>query len=170
MIEHRLIERMIALIGQEADRIEATGKVDPLCIDTVVDFISMYADRTHHGKEEDILFRELARKAMTAQDRQIMDELVSEHIYGRKITRELMEANTRFRNGDPAALAVVKDKLRVLTGFYPKHIEKEDKVFFPAARAYFSEAEDQAMLAAFREFDREMIHTKYRAVVQAMEG
>jgi hemerythrin-like domain-containing protein len=141
-----------------------------LFIDTVVDFISMYADRTHHGKEEDILFRELAKKPMSDQDQRIMDELVSEHVFGRKITGELVEANARYRQGEQSALAVIKDKLRVLTEFYPRHIEKEDKVFFPASRNYFTEEEDQLLLKEFWEFDREMIHTKYRAVVQAMEG
>jgi hemerythrin-like domain-containing protein len=53
--------------------------------------------------------------------------------------------------------------------FYPKHIEKEDKVFFPASRAYFSDEEDQAMLAEFREFDWKMIHEKYQSVVEALE-
>jgi hemerythrin-like domain-containing protein len=53
--------------------------------------------------------------------------------------------------------------------FYPKHIEKEDKVFFPASRAYFSEEEDQTMLAEFWEFDRLMIHEKYQSVVEILE-
>jgi len=170
MIEHRLIERIIALVRQEMSRIKSTKQADPLFIDTVVDFISMYADRTHHGKEEDILFRELAKKAMSAQDRQIMVELISERAFGRKITREMVEANARYRKGEQSALAVINDKLKVLTEFYPKHIEKEDKVFFPAARKYFTEEEEQQLLNEFWKFDREMIHTKYRAVVEAMEG
>jgi hemerythrin-like domain-containing protein len=53
--------------------------------------------------------------------------------------------------------------------FYPKHIEKEDKVFFPAARAYFSETEDQTMLAEFMDFDQKMIHEKYKSVVEELE-
>jgi hemerythrin-like domain-containing protein len=53
--------------------------------------------------------------------------------------------------------------------FYPKHIEKEDKVFFPASRAYMTDEEDQTMLAEFMEFDRKMIHEKYNAVVQSLE-
>ncbi len=57
--------------------------------------------------------------------------------------------------------------LSSLADFYPKHIEKEDKVFFPAARRYFSEQEDQAMLDEFRKFDRKMIHEKYNSVVEA---
>jgi hypothetical protein len=35
--------------------------------------------------------------------------------------------------------------------FYPKRIEKEDKVFFPASRAYFTEAENHVIIAEFWE-------------------
>jgi hemerythrin-like domain-containing protein len=169
MIEHRLIERMITLIRQKLKQIEITNQVDPLFIDTVVDFIKIYADRTHHGKEEDILFRELANKQMSDQDRQIMDELVDEHVLGRKTTKELVEANAQYQIGEKSALAVIVSKLGELVNFYPKHIEKEDKVFFPAYMKYLSDEEDQLMLKEFNEFDREMIHEKYRFVLQKLE-
>ena len=56
MVEHRLIERMLSLIKHDLAQIESTRKIDSVLVDTVVDFIHMYADRTHHGKEEEILF------------------------------------------------------------------------------------------------------------------
>jgi hemerythrin-like domain-containing protein len=169
MIEHRLIERMISQIKDALAQIESTQKVDPLLVDTAVDFIRMYADRTHHGKEEDILFRDLSKRPLSAEDQRVMDELIQEHVFGRQTTKALVEANTRYRNGDASALADIADKLRTLVEFYPKHIEKEDKVFFPASRAYFTDEEDQAMLAEFWEFDREMIHEKYKSVVEELE-
>jgi hemerythrin-like domain-containing protein len=170
MVEHRLIERMIALIREALAQIEATKTADPLFIDTAVDFIRMYADRTHHGKEEDILFRNLGTRDLSDNDRRVMNELVEEHVFGRKTTRELVEANARYRNGDASALGVIVEKLKALTEFYPRHIAKEDNVFFPAARAYVTDEEEQAMLAEFFEFDRKMIHEKYKAVVAAIEG
>ncbi|MBN2297153.1 MAG: cation-binding protein, partial [Deltaproteobacteria bacterium] len=54
MWEHRLIEKMLSLFEKEIQRINDTGEVNPVFIDTAVDFIRTYADRTHHGKEEDI--------------------------------------------------------------------------------------------------------------------
>ncbi len=56
MIEHRLIERMISVIQGVLAKIESRHKVDPVFVDIAVDFIRVYADRTHHGKEEDIFF------------------------------------------------------------------------------------------------------------------
>jgi len=169
MIEHRLIERMITLIEQKIEKIQITNQVDPLFIDTVVDFIRTYADRTHHGKEEDILFKQLANKQMSDQDKRIMDELVDEHVLGRKTTKELVEANVKYRSGEKSALKVIVSKLKKLSDFYPNHIEKEDKVFFPAYMKYFSDEEDQLMLKEFYDFDREMIHEKYKFVLQKLE-
>ena len=168
MIEHRLIERMITLIEKKLQQIEITNQVDPFFIDTVVDFIRIYADRTHHGKEEDILFKELSNKQMSDQEKQIMDELLDEHVLGRKTTKELVAANTKYRSGDKFALAIIVSKLRKLVDFYPKHIEKEDKIFFPAYMKYLTDEEDRLMLKKFWEFDREMIHEKYRYVLQEL--
>ncbi|MGD1970015.1 MAG: hemerythrin domain-containing protein [Desulfobacterales bacterium] len=169
MIEHRLIERMISIIKDALLQIESTQMVDPVFVDATVDFIRTYADRTHHGKEEDILFRDLSKRDLSATDQQVMKELIEEHVFGRQTTKALVEANTRYRNGDKSALLEIAEKLRTIAEFYPKHIQKEDKVFFPASLGYFTDEEDQSMLAAFWEFDRNMIHEKYRSVIEGLE-
>ncbi|MBW1781771.1 MAG: hemerythrin domain-containing protein [Deltaproteobacteria bacterium] len=170
MIEHRLIERMLSAIRDVLAKIESEHSVDPVLVDIAVDFIRVYADRTHHGKEEDILFRELTNKALSSEDRRVMNELIEEHVFGRQATKALVDANTRYRNGDEAALTDIADKLKTLIEFYPRHIEKEDKVFFPSSRTYFTDEEDQAMLAEFWEFDRKMIHEKYKSIVEEFEN
>lgn len=170
MIEHRLIERMISLIKNDfLRRIESNYGIEPGIIDRVIDFISMYADRVHHGKEEDILFRDLKEKELSTEDRRLMDELIEEHALGRRTIRSLAEANTRYRNGDREALGGIADNLKTLVEFYPPHIEKEDKVFFPASRTYLTDQEEQAMLEEFRDFDRKMIREKYESVVEELE-
>ena len=169
MIEHRLIERMLSKIRNALSEISSKHKIDPVFVDMAVDFIRVYADRTHHGKEEDILFRELNKKQLNAEDRQIMEELIQEHVFGRQTTKALVEANTRYRNGDETALSEIAANFQTLTEFYPRHIEKEDKVFFPSYRKYCTDEEDRAMLAEFWEFDRNMIHEKYRSLVEGLE-
>ncbi|RPI35027.1 MAG: cation-binding protein [Nitrospiraceae bacterium] len=169
MIEHRLIERMIYVINRKLKLVEQTKEVDPFFLDLAVDFIRTYADRTHHGKEEDILFKKLESKNLSNADRQVMNELIEEHALGRKTTKALADANLQYRNGNDSALALITAQLRTLVGFYPKHIEKEDKVFFPASRTYMTDEEDQTMLAEFMEFDRKMIHEKYNAIIQSLE-
>jgi len=79
MIEHRLIERMIEVMKRQLQRWETEGKADSSFIETAVDFIRTYADRCHHGKEEDILFRDLSKKPVSSDHRRIMEELREEH-------------------------------------------------------------------------------------------
>ena len=99
-----------------------------------------------------------------------MQELIDDHVFGRKITGELAEANGRYRAGDESALSEITDKLKTLADFYPRHIQKEDERFFPAFRNYLSEEEEQQMLGDFRLFDQEMIHEKYRQVIEQLTG
>ena len=169
MIEHRLIEKMFELVRIEIKRIEERQQAEPIFIDTTVDFIRTYADRTHHGKEEDILFRDLEKKDIAELDKKIMQELIDEHKYGRKMVKELVEAKESYLQGQTGALEVILDKLNVLVNFYPEHIEKEDKVFFPSSEKYFSQEEQDAMLEEFWRFDKEMIHEKYRSLVKQLQ-
>nr|MDO8112603.1 hypothetical protein [Candidatus Sigynarchaeota archaeon] len=50
MIEHRLIERMIAALKVQLARMKKSSIPDTVFIERAVDFIRTYADQTHHGK------------------------------------------------------------------------------------------------------------------------
>ena len=165
MREHRLIEKMLVSMMTHVDKIEKSNKVNPLVIDVAVDFIRIYADRTHHGKEEEILFRDLAKKNLTPELSEIMQELLEEHVWGRKMTASLVIAKDKYlQQCDEGILTEIISLARELGNFYPKHIEKEDKYFFYPCQEYFSNDEQERMLAEFWEFDRKMIHEKYNKV------
>ena len=169
MIEHRLIERMIRQIEVELAKINQTKEADVRFIDQAVDFIRTYADRCHHGKEEDILFRELDKKPLTADQRRIMEELVEEHIIGRNTVAELVAARNRYASGDQTALNEIREALSTLVNFYPKHIEKEDKAFFIPVMEHFTKDEKDRLLQEGYDFDAGLIHEKYRKVVEERE-
>ncbi|MEJ2567371.1 MAG: hemerythrin domain-containing protein [candidate division WOR-3 bacterium] len=169
MIEHRLIEEMIGLIKKESSKIKKTKNIDPSFIDTAVDFIRIYADKTHHGKEEDILFRECTKKKMSKEDTKVMNELIEEHKFGRKTVSELVAAKDDYAKGKNT-LEIILQKLNVLVDFYPKHIEKEDKNFFINSEKYFTENELQNILEEFWEFDKKMIHEKYKMVIEELKS
>jgi hemerythrin-like domain-containing protein len=170
MIEHRLIERMIKVMKSEIDVMKKTGRARPEFIDEAVDFIRTYADRCHHGKEEDILFRRLSERKVSDHHRQIMDELLEEHVRARALTASLVAAKERYVAGDREASRDIEAVMLALVDFYPIHIEKEDRHFFIPCMEYFSNHEQDVMLEAFWEFDRTLIHDKYRGVIERFEG
>lgn len=170
MIEHRLIERMIKLMKQASERLAAGSQLGEGFIPTAVDFFRNYADRTHHGKEEDILFHDLAAKDLSAPDRDRMRELIEDHARARVLVGNLDAAGRSWReSGDPETLATMRSTIDEITALYPGHIEKEDKKFFPAAMEYLDEGEQSRMLENFARFDREMIHEKYIKAVEDQE-
>jgi hemerythrin-like domain-containing protein len=169
MIEHRLIERMITVLAGELERMSARTIANPQLIQVAVDFFRIYADTTHHGKEEDILFRELKQKPLSRDNQAMMNRLIQEHVWARRTVAKLSAANDRYIHGDTEALRDIVRELHELVKFYPQHIEREDKHFFLPVMVYFSEEQQQAMLAEFWEFDRKMIHEKYKKVVEQAE-
>lgn len=169
MWEHRLIERVIGLFHEHSDRIGQTKTVDTVFIQNAVDFIRTYADRTHHGKEEDILFKRLQGKDMSAGHRKIMADLINEHIYARGLVKKLVDANDRYIKGEDTVKEIA-GQLESLAEFYPAHIIKEDKDFFFQSMGYLSREEQDEMLHEFEEFDRRMIHEKYKSLAEKMIG
>lgn len=170
MHEHRIIERMLAVLAKDLLSIRTLHQAEPTRIDVAVDFIRTYADRCHHGKEEDILFARLADKDLDSDLAQAMAELIEDHAYGRAVTHRLAEANARYGAGETAALGEIDSSLQALIDFYPVHIEREDHHFFGPTLKFFTAAEQAQMLQDFDEFDRALIHAKYVDIVEGLEA
>jgi|GEM_PF-2970946 len=136
MHEHRLIERLVRLIVKEAAAIESGQRPDHRFIDNAVDFFKYFADRCHHGKEEEILFKELAAKPLSDDERRILQELIEEHVVGRKMVQALRTANQEAAAcEDPAPAGRVVTLLKELADFYPKHIEEGGQALLPSRDA-----------------------------------
>jgi len=170
MIEHRLIERMIRIAKELLKTIQAEKREDPAQVKKIIHFIRAYADRCHHGKEEEILFRELGRKNISPEHKRMMDKLLEDHKLGRKITQSLMASNELYQKGNAAALSDIVVSLRSLIEFYPRHIEKEDKHFFIPVMGYFSPEEKEAMIREGYESDSRLLHEEYLDMVKSLEA
>jgi hemerythrin-like domain-containing protein len=141
---------------------------DPVFAETALDFFRSYADRCHHGKEEDILFRELLKKSLSEKHKKIMNELIEEHATARKTVARLAETRDKYAQGTSDAGKEFTLILNELIRLYPPHIEKEDKHFFFPVMKYFSQQELDDMLQEFKEFDRKMIHEKYEMQAKSL--
>jgi len=169
MIEHRLIEKVLILAKKKIELMNQ-DTYDPILVDGIVDFIRVYADRTHHGKEEDILFTELGKKSLENKDKEMMSDLVKEHKQARTRVREIIALNDKYKKGDKSGVKQIIEIVNWLSEFYPVHIKKEDDVFFPNADNYFSSAELDEMLKAYYTFDAKMIHEKYQSLYEMLRN
>jgi hemerythrin-like domain-containing protein len=170
MREHRLIERMVTLLNAGLIKMSEKNKANVDLLTVAVDFFRTYADRTHHGKEEDILFRGLAKKHLSREHERIMNELVQEHVLGRKMVSNLVSAKKAYTDGSTESMKDIIACVTELVSFYPAHIEKEDKHFFYPALEYLNKQEQDNMLEEFWDFDRKLIHEKYQGIVEELEA
>lgn len=169
MWEHRTIERAVVLMHEGLVRMRQHQRLEPRFLELSVDFFRTYADRTHHGKEEDILFRELRHKPLSEGQLTIMDELVSEHVRGRELTRQVTSGLETYHTDAEEGALLVTQALEQLCDLYPKHIKKEDEQFFHPVMRHFSRAEMDAMLQEFGGFDQQLIHEKYKARLDELQ-
>ncbi|HII72602.1 TPA: cation-binding protein [Candidatus Woesearchaeota archaeon] len=169
MVEHRLIERMIKVVKDHVSAAKQEGKIDPKFIETMLHFFREYADQIHHGKEEDILFRDLAGKHMSEEHKNIMQRLIDEHQAARELMAELSQALVMYKEGEDV-LTDIEDVLDKIDTLYPKHIEVEDKHFFIPVMQYFSEEELAKMTAESEAFDKRFDKTKYVKMVEELEN
>lgn len=169
MIEHRLIDRMLALLALDHRRIIETENIDYEFLDISINFLKTYVDKFHHGKEEDILFRELSEKPLSPEDRKMLNELIEEHGRTRKVVERLDSAR-RQQVDKKLAIAEITSYMETLIKWYPVHIEKEDKHFFISSMNYLSEQEQAAMLERSQEFDRNFTQRRFVGIIMALEA
>jgi hemerythrin-like domain-containing protein len=169
MQEHRVIERMIRLMNQEIQRVRQGQPLNAALLEAVVDFLRSYADRCHHGKEEEILFRELAKKPLSSEHQKMMNELAKEHVMSRRNVSRLVEDKNLYLGGNKDVLTDIISHMEVVVKFYPLHIDKEDKHFFVPSMSYFNVSERQRMLEEFRDFDQKLFFERYSQILDQLE-
>lgn len=128
----------------------------------VVYFLKIFADKCHHGKEENYLFEELVAKGMSVEGGPI-GVMLAEHTEGREYIAEMSQGYDekdveRFNK----AATLYRDLLR-------QHIEKENGVLFVMADNMLDEQAQSKMFKQFELFEEEVIgqgvHDKLHAMI-----
>lgn len=148
--EHTVIKRLLALIPGIIEELDVTREHDRQLVLEVVDFIRSYADRFHHAKEEDILFREFG------DDLEILKSMLEEHRMGRSHVETVIEA---VESGDTES---VRDHLTAYGQLLAGHIKKEDEILYPWMDRNLSTAQVGELFARFVKTDEQFHHTAFR--------
>jgi hemerythrin-like domain-containing protein len=168
--EHSLILRMITLVEQNASLLEQGKFRDWQFFLDAVDFIRNYADRFHHAKEEDVLFKALVNNGMPAKQSPI-EAMQIEHEQGRAHVRALEMAAQQALAGDVGKSAVIVAHARGYAQLLRSHIDKEDHILYPLAERILPEEVRTGMLAAYRQAEAATpgLEEKYQEMVARYE-
>ena len=54
--EHEGVKIMLTVLGQVCQQLESTGNLNTEHFEGILEFLKVFVDKCHHGKEEELLF------------------------------------------------------------------------------------------------------------------
>ena len=144
---------MLKIMEKVAAKLHNGDKIEKGHLTLIIEFLKNFADRCHHGKEEDILFPELLKNP---SNEKIINDLLGEHKSGRDFIRGMEESMQNYKEGNPDAVHIavnMEGYIRLLTD----HIRKENSIAFPLADKQFSEQLQREISEKFETLEQEVI-------------
>jgi hemerythrin-like domain-containing protein len=174
--EHEVILRMIDATEQTARQLEQGELVPAEVLENLQEFFQLFADRCHHGKEEDLLFPLLEQKGMPRIGGPV-GVMLMEHEEGRRLIRAMGNAAQAYAAGDTAAgREPWAEAARAYATLLRQHIMKENEVLFVMAERLLSEDEQRQLSEAFEQLEdkkmgvgtHERLHAKMEKLLAEM--
>lgn len=170
--EHEGIRIALAVLDHLADEAEAGRSVSADDIEQIVDFLRTFADRCHHGKEEDLLLPALERAGIPREDGPI-GVMLADHDEGRTHIRAMSESIAGLREDAPGAKAAFASAARGYAQLLNEHIMKENSVLFVMAEQNLSPEEHTRLAEGFEQIEQERIgpgvHEQYHALLHRLQ-
>ncbi len=167
--DHEVIEGVLAALQRLMQSPEATP------LDTwrkAVDFITNFADRCHHLKEEKILFPALEERGMPSEGGPI-GMMLFEHEQGRAYVRGMVEALELATEDPEAATPSLFENAEAYSRLLQQHINKENEILFQMADGILTPQEQKDLLRAFEEHETndigQGVHDKYVRIAEELE-
>ncbi len=167
MKEHRFIEKLLGSLQVFVEQLESDQQDARARVADYVEFFREFADRCHHGKEEDQLFVTLGDHGFP-RDAGPLFVMVAEHNMGRQRIKELGAIAGGEGPLSEEDLRQIRESAGDFIPLLRMHIQKEDEILFPAAeRALPPEVLDD-LAKGFDDFERTIIgdgtHEKLHAL------
>ncbi|WP_027632268.1 hemerythrin domain-containing protein [Clostridium hydrogeniformans] len=137
--EHKNIKRMLKVIRENCLNILKGRDVDFEDFYKVIDFVRNYADKHHHNKEEEILFKYMGETLGDAIKNGPITGMLIEHDLGRLYIKNLEEALGRLKEEKEEAVLDIMTNSMAYAELLHRHIDKEDNLIYTFADARLSE-------------------------------
>jgi hemerythrin-like domain-containing protein len=168
--EHEGILKMLAILTAIIERLR-TGEAAPVAeLADILEFLKVFADKCHHGKEEDILFPALEAAGLPREGGPI-GVMLHEHTLGRGHIRDMGAALEAGGAGLPLAFA---EPAQAYVDLLTQHIAKENNVLFVMAERMLGAAALTAMHEDFERLEQERIgpgrHEAFHKLLDELAG
>lgn len=131
--EHENIRRMLKVGRNLSYKVLTLEEFDVGDIEKIIDFIRVYADQHHHGKEENILFETMNEKIERLAKAGAITGMYIEHDMGRLYMNNLEKALESYKAGDDMARLDIIANIISYAALLERHIEKENTAMYKFA-------------------------------------
>lgn len=173
MEEHKHIKRMLRLTRKICIRIVNHEDVDYEVFYKVIDFVRNYADKHHHNKEEEILFKKMSEELGKEIANGPIFGMLAEHDLGRLYMQNLEEALAEIKKGNMDVRVDVIANSISYTDLLHRHIDKEDNAIYQFGKKQFSEEAMKEVEDRCREVERvaeeKSVQRRYLNLVDDLE-
>ncbi|WP_251859593.1 hemerythrin domain-containing protein [Clostridium sp. Marseille-Q2269] len=136
--EHKNIKRMLVIIRKYCFKVLKNEEVDYDDFYKIIDFVRNYADKHHHGKEENYLFNRMLEEIQGPTEKLVKHGMLVEHDLGRLYMQNLEKALKSLEDGEEEAKIDIIANAVSYTDLLYRHIEKEDDVVYEFANRNLS--------------------------------
>lgn len=175
--EHRVIEQVLDCLEQIAERAASSRSLDVESARTVLEVLRTFADRCHHGKEENCLFPTLKNCGFPTHVGPVA-VMLQEHESGRGEIRGMEAALAEVSRDagasqqDRKAVEYFVAAARRYVALLRDHIAKEESVLFPMAESMLTPADRDDVVKSFQAVElidiRPGTHEKMLAMADAL--
>jgi hemerythrin-like domain-containing protein len=173
-MEHDAVRLTLKVLGRMAQEIERQSSLDnPQHVDQLLEFFTVFVDKCHHGKEEELLFPAMEQVGV-GKDRGPIGVMLREHELGRECVRKMKTAFSRLTSGDFQAATDFARSARDYISLLNQHIEKENNVLFPMAERQLSEVTLAELSKGFDRIEEQKIgigkHEEFHKMIDQLES
>jgi hemerythrin-like domain-containing protein len=167
--EHRLIVRVLGALDCMSGKLAEGGRVPREDVGRFATFFREFADRCHHGKEEDRLFVKMNEQGFPREYGPV-GVMLSEHEAGRAHVRALAAVGQGIGPLTTEEAESVQAHANEFVPLLLQHIQKEDHVLYPMALQALPPGKLASLEQECEEFDREVMKPGQVDVLKALAG
>ena len=156
MAEHENIVRFADIMKIKCCNVLEGEVVDTKLFREAIDFVRNYADKHHHGKEEQILFERMLAKLGPVAEKLVKMGMLVEHDLGRLYMTELEAALNRYDENKNTENKL--DILTNMTGYIDlikRHAGRENEVVFSFADRSLTDEDKAYVDQKTKEFEED---------------
>lgn len=166
--EHAAILQVLEPLEQAVSAAAQGIPVPAEIFQDIQEFLMVFVDRCHHGKEEAELFPRLQPGHAA-----LIERLEAEHTTGRQLALAYAQAVQSYQPGNAPTGAALAAAARAYADFLRQHIDQETERLLPVVEQAL-EAEDQRLVAAFERIEVERIgagtHERLHEMIKGLPG